>query len=89
VIGPEAFVLRYATGTGDDHLLFVNLGGDLDLAEVAEPLLASPSGTQWHVAFSTEDPRYGGTGTPPIESHCRVRLLGPSALVLVPEEIAR
>ena len=88
VIGPEAFVLRYATGTGDDRLLLVNLGGDLDLADVAEPLLAAPFGAQWRVAFSTEDPRYGGTGTPPIESHCRVRIAGPSALVLAPEEIA-
>jgi maltooligosyltrehalose trehalohydrolase len=89
VIGPEAFALRYATGTGDDRLLLVNLGSDLDLADVAEPLLASPFGAQWRIAFSTEDPRYGGTGTPPIESQCRVRVPGPSALVLAPEEIAR
>ncbi|MDB5219546.1 MAG: 1,4-alpha-glucan-branching protein [Myxococcaceae bacterium] len=89
VLGPEAFCLRYATGTGDDRLLLVDLGGDLDLAEVAEPLLAPPWGKEWRIAFSTEDPRYGGSGTPPLESHCRIRLLGPSALVLAPEEIAR
>jgi maltooligosyltrehalose trehalohydrolase len=89
VIGPEAFVLRYATGTGEDRLVLVNLGADLDLAEVAEPLLAAPWGTQWRMALSTEDPRYGGAGTAPLESHCRVRLLGQSALVLVPEEVAR
>jgi len=89
VLGPEAFVLRYATGTGDDRLVLVNLGGDLDLAELAEPLLAPPWGARWRIAFSTEDPRYGGNGTAPIESDSRVRLLGPSALVLVPEEVTR
>jgi maltooligosyltrehalose trehalohydrolase len=89
VLGAEAFVVRYATGSGDDRLLLVNLGGDLDLGEIAEPLLAAPWGKEWRIAFSTEDPRYGGSGTPPLENHCRVRLVGPSALVLVPEEIAR
>jgi len=89
VIGPEAFVLRYATGSGHDRLLLVNLGGDLDLADVAEPLLAPPQGTEWRVTFSTEDPRYGGTGTPPGESPSRLRLASASALVLAPQEIAR
>jgi maltooligosyltrehalose trehalohydrolase len=89
VLGPQALVLRYATGSGDDHLLLVNLGSDLDLAELAEPLLAPPWGKQWRIAFSTEDPRYGGNGAAPVESHCRVKLLGLSALVLAPEEVAR
>jgi maltooligosyltrehalose trehalohydrolase len=89
VLGAEAFVLRYATGTGDDRLLLVNLGGDLELAAIAEPLLAAPRGKEWSVAFSTEDPRYGGGGTPPLENHGRVMLVGSSALVLVPEETAR
>ncbi len=89
VLGAEAFVLRYATGTGEDRLLLVNLGGDLDLGVIAEPLLAAPWGKEWSIALSTEDPRYGGSGTPPLESHCRVRLIGPSALVLVPQEAAR
>jgi maltooligosyltrehalose trehalohydrolase len=87
VLGPEAFVLRYATGTGDDRLVLVNLGADIELAEVAEPLLAPPIGGSWRILFSTEDPRYGGTGTAPLESDARVRLMGPSALVLAPEEI--
>jgi maltooligosyltrehalose trehalohydrolase len=87
VLGPEAFVLRFATGSGDDRLVLVNLGGDLDLTEVAEPLLAPPLGHTWRILFSTEDPRYGGTGTAPVESDARLRLMGPSALVLAPEEV--
>jgi maltooligosyltrehalose trehalohydrolase len=89
VLGADALVLRYATGSGDDRLLLVNLGSDLDLTEIAEPLLAAPWGKEWSIAMSTEDPRYGGSGTPPLESHGRVKLVGPSALVLVPQEIAR
>jgi maltooligosyltrehalose trehalohydrolase len=89
VLGADAFVLRYATGSGDDRLLLVNLGSDLDLSQLAEPLLAAPWGKEWNIAMSTEDPRYGGSGTPPLESHGRVKLVGPSALVLVPQEIAR
>jgi maltooligosyltrehalose trehalohydrolase len=86
VLGPEAFVLRYAAGTGGDRLVLVNLGADLDLAEVAEPLLAPLLGCRWRVVLSTEDPRYGGNGTAPIPSGCRIRLMGHSALVLAPEE---
>jgi maltooligosyltrehalose trehalohydrolase len=89
VLAAEAFVLRYATASGDDRLLLVNLGGDLDLGELAEPLLAAPWRKEWSIALSTEDPCYGGSGTPPLESHGRVKLVGPSALVLVPQEIAR
>ena len=89
VLGAETFVVRYGTGSGDDRLLLVNLGGDLDLGEIAEPLLAAPWGKEWIIAFSTEEPRYGGSGTPPLEGHCRVTLPGTSALVLVPKEIAR
>lgn len=87
VIGAEAFALRYATGTGSDRLVLVNLGGDLDLSEVAEPLLAPVLDHGWRIVFSTEDPRYGGTGTAPIASHGRIALLGASTLVLAPEEI--
>ena len=86
VIGPEAFLLRYATGTGDDRLVLVNLGRSLDLGELAEPLLAPPSGKRWRAILSTEDPRYGGAGTPPVEECGQRCLLGASALVLAPEE---
>ncbi|MDB4938371.1 MAG: 1,4-alpha-glucan-branching protein [Labilithrix sp.] len=87
VLGPEAFLLRFAAGTGEDRLVLVNLGRDLDLAEVAEPLLAPVQDGDWRVLFSTEDPRYGGNGTPPIRSGGRIRLLGHSALVLGPSPV--
>ena len=84
VIGPEALALRYAAGTGEDRLLLVNLGRDLDLGEVAEPLLAAPRDHEWGVILSTEDPRYGGIGTPPLGKYGQIHLRGGSALVLAP-----
>ena len=53
--------------TEGDRLLIVNLGRDLALPSVPEPLLAPPAGCLWQVRFSTEDPVYGGGGTPPVE----------------------
>jgi maltooligosyltrehalose trehalohydrolase len=86
VLGPEAFVLRYAAGTGADRLVLLNLGADLDLAELAEPLLAPPLDGRWRILFSTEDPRYGGNGTAPIGEGSRIRLMSHCAMALAPEE---
>jgi maltooligosyltrehalose trehalohydrolase len=82
VIGPEAFLLRYATGTGADRLVVVNLGGDIDLFSLAEPLVAPPRGRAWRLVFSTEDPRYGGSGTPPFRECGQLTAPACSAVVL-------
>jgi maltooligosyltrehalose trehalohydrolase len=68
VLGAEAFVLRFFGEHGDDRLLVVNLGPDLYFEPVAEPLLAPPAGTIWHLLWSSEDPAYGGAGTPALGS---------------------
>lgn len=68
VIAPHAFVLRYFVDGTADRLLVVNLGPDLDLSVVPEPLLAPPAHASWRVLFSTEDPRYGGHGIHQLES---------------------
>jgi maltooligosyltrehalose trehalohydrolase len=47
-----------------DRLLIVNLGPDLRRASFAEPLLAPPPDREWDIIWSSEDPRYGGMGTP-------------------------
>ncbi|HEY4593214.1 MAG TPA: DUF3459 domain-containing protein, partial [Thermoanaerobaculia bacterium] len=85
VLGPEAFVIRFFGEDGGDRLLLVNLGVDLDLEPVPEPLLAPLARLRWEVLWSSEDPRYGGGGAPPAEDEegCW-RLPGQAAMVMRP-----
>jgi maltooligosyltrehalose trehalohydrolase len=85
VLGPEAFVVRYFGTAGVDRLLLVNLGRDLRLEVALESLLAPPQGRRWRVLWSTEDPRYTGVATPPVETEVQGWLLpGERAVVLSP-----
>lgn len=68
VVGAEALALRYFGRPGHDRLLLVNLGRDLHFAPAPEPLLAPPADSRWQVCLSSEDPRYGGGGTGPVET---------------------
>jgi maltooligosyltrehalose trehalohydrolase len=63
VIGPRSFLLRFFIETGADWMLVVNLGTDLNLSVLPEPLLAPPTDHHWQMLFSTEDPKYRGQGT--------------------------
>ncbi|HSD43646.1 MAG TPA: malto-oligosyltrehalose trehalohydrolase [Burkholderiales bacterium] len=62
VLAPHAFVLRFFDARHGDRLLAVNLGPDLHRASVPEPLVAPPLGARWRMAWSSEEPRYGGQG---------------------------
>jgi len=86
VLGDAAFVLRFFGDAGDDRLLVVNLGRQLHLPSAPEPLLAPPLGMRWRAIFSTEDPRYGGLGTPPLDTtEAGWQLPAESAVALAPE----
>ena len=67
VLGDRAFLLRWLTPSGDDRLLLLNLGCDVDIAAIAEPLLAPPTGRMWSIAWSSESIAYGGSSTPPLD----------------------
>ena len=82
VIARGAFILRYFGDAAGDRLLVVNLGCDLDLRPVPEPLIAPPSGCRWEVAWSSESPRYGGGGTPPVRPHSHLHVPGAAAILL-------
>lgn len=82
VLADESFVLRFFAQDGDDRLLLVNLGADLHLAPAPEPLLAPPAGRRWALLWSSEAPRYGGCGTPPLDTEANWRIPGHAALVL-------
>jgi maltooligosyltrehalose trehalohydrolase len=82
VLGPDAFVLRFFGKARNDRLLIVNLGRDLDLSPAPEPLLAPPWGHDWRLLWSSEEPRYGGSGTPPIEPEGSWTIPGHCAIVM-------
>jgi len=84
-LGPAAFVLRYF-GEAEDRLLLVNLDVELHLDPAPEPLLAPREGRTWDVLWSSEDPRYGGNGTPLVYSRENWRIPGRSAIVMRPAE---
>ena len=85
VLSGEAFVLRFFGAAGDNRLLIVNLGIDLHLEPAPEPLLAPPEDSVWTVLWSSEDPKYGGLGTPPLDTEQNWRIPGRAALLLKPK----
>jgi maltooligosyltrehalose trehalohydrolase len=85
VLSAAAFALRFFTPDHlDDRVLLVNLGSDLDRNSIAEPLLAPPLDCDWAVRWSSNDPRYGGTGIPETWPQDCWHIAGESALVLAP-----
>ncbi|HWC16428.1 MAG TPA: malto-oligosyltrehalose trehalohydrolase [Terriglobales bacterium] len=86
VIGPQAFVLRYFVEAEQDRLLLVNLGTDLNLLHVPEPLLAPPEKRSWQVTWCSEDVRYGGSGFVNPDSDQGWRIRAESATVLAPSQ---
>lgn len=85
VLHEHTFALRFfGPCTDEDRLLVVNLGTDLTLNPAPEPLLAPPTGKGWAIRWSSEDPRYGGLGTPPLETTEGWIVPGASAVVLQP-----
>lgn len=84
VLSLSAFVLRFFGQDQDDRLLVINLGAHLHFDPAPEPLLAPPLGCVWTTTWTSEDPRYGGSGTPAIESDDNWNLPAESAALLTP-----
>jgi maltooligosyltrehalose trehalohydrolase len=81
VLDAGAFALRYFGDGGDDRLLLVNLGDDLEWSPPTEPLAAPPADRAWRILWSSEDACYGGAGTPALDAR-RWFVSGQAALVL-------
>jgi maltooligosyltrehalose trehalohydrolase len=84
VLGPAAFVLRFFGRAQDDRLLIVNIGTQIHLDPAPEPLLAPPCGCVWETAWSSEDPRYGGGGTPALDTEENWSLPAEATVLLTP-----
>ena len=85
VLGPEAFAIRlFGSDPLLDRLLLINLGQLLRLRSCAEPLLAPPLDATWELEWSSDDPRYGGRGTPPPVTRAGTWLPAHAAVLLAP-----
>ena len=85
VLANEAFLLRFFGDEPHDRLLIVNLGAQLNWDPAPEPLLAPPEGCLWETLWSSEDPRYGGDGTPPLDSELNWIIPAHAAVLLEPK----
>ncbi|KKC32604.1 malto-oligosyltrehalose trehalohydrolase [Devosia psychrophila] len=86
VIGDAALLMRYFTPDPAGHrLLLLNLGRDLPIGAVAEPLLAPADGHRWTLAWSSEHPDYDGAGQRPMDPKEFWILPSDCAIVLKPE----
>jgi maltooligosyltrehalose trehalohydrolase len=88
VLGPEALALRLLGESGDDRLLIVNMGRDLAVEVMTEPLLAPPAGFDWTLLWASEDPRYGGSGSGVLNTR-QWYFPGHAAVVLKPRPVAQ
>ena len=84
ILGPDAFFLRYFAAAQQTRLLVVNLGCDLHLASIAQPLVAPPADCRWSVLWSSEAACYGGDGTPEVDTDQGWFIPGEAAILLHP-----
>ena len=52
------------------------------LGILVQPLLAPPEGQRWEILWSSENPKYGGSGTAALETEEGWRIPGNAAVVL-------
>jgi len=90
VLGDQALALRFLNGPdgAGDRLVLLNLGADLALSPIPEPLLAPPHGRRWRLVWSSDEITYGGGGVAPLVTDENWLLPGESAQVLAPESAA-
>ena len=84
VVGPEAFLLRWFDADNDDRLMLVNLGRDLECRPMSSPLMAAPRDSRWELLWSSEAPRYGGSGTAMLDTK-NWQMPGHATIVLHPQ----
>jgi maltooligosyltrehalose trehalohydrolase len=81
VLSDHSMCLRVFGEEHGDRLLVFNFGLMQRIIPAPEPLLAPPYDSEWELVFSTENPLYGGRGTPPLKSEENWRLPGHFAAV--------
>ena len=88
VLSERSFLLRFFGKDQDDRLLIVNLGSGQQFDPAPEPLLAPPDDRRWEMIFCSEEPRFGGSGCPPLESEEGFwRIPAHAAALLAPKPV--
>jgi maltooligosyltrehalose trehalohydrolase len=82
VLASEAFALRFFGGIHGERLLVVNLGRTVHVKPAPEPLLAPPRSGRWETAWSSEDPKYRGSGNVPVRKASTWNIPGHCAVVM-------
>ena len=85
LLNEHAFVVRWSSHESGDRMLLVNLGGQMPLRAIAEPLLAPPHGRRWRMIWSSEDPLYGGLGAVAPNQDQGWQMTAHSAALLIAE----
>jgi len=85
VLGEHAFLLRFFGEEQDDRLLIINLGRNFSVSNASEPLMAPPSNHRWHLQWSSEDPNYGGQGTPSLNTQEIWHIPAQTTALLIPQ----
>jgi maltooligosyltrehalose trehalohydrolase len=83
-LGHETFLVRFFSDDSDDRLLMVNFGRDTFAEPCPQPLLAAPEGRHWKILWSSDDPAYGGNGTPEPDTDKGWRIPGVTTVLLKP-----
>ena len=58
---------------------------DFGMAHSRVALLAPPEGKGWSILWSSQDPRYGGGGTPPLDTDKNWHVPAEATVVMAPE----
>jgi maltooligosyltrehalose trehalohydrolase len=82
VLSEHALALRY-----EERLLIVNLGAELRMDVVPEPLIAPPLDRRWELRWSSDAPEYGGPGLTPIETKGTWIVPAQAAIVMNPRDL--
>jgi maltooligosyltrehalose trehalohydrolase len=83
-LSDHAFALRFFAPDGSDRLLVVNLGREVRLDVVPEPLLAPPDPERgWGSLWDSEDVRYGGRGSRTLEQPDGTWIIPPESATLL------
>ncbi len=85
VISEQCFLIRLFGVDGDDRVLLVNLGRELQVSPRPFPLLVPPAGREWKLIWSSQEFSYGGVGMPELEWDGIFKIPGETTIVLSPE----